>query len=90
MRNNDFVRQPAGSSIRVSPATRKRVGSLARRLRASSQQEVIDKALDILEHRLFWEGFDDEAKAYLNKFPREDVERGRFGNLSADGSKAAK
>ena len=90
MRDNGPVRQTAGSSIRVSPATRKRVGSLARRLSASSQQEVIDKALDVLEHRLYWEGFDDEAKAYLEKFPREDAERRRFGSLAPDGLKPAK
>ena len=41
---------------------------MARRLHASSQQEVVERALEALEHRLFWEGFDDEAQAYLEKF----------------------
>jgi len=81
----NWMAQPAASSIRVSSRVRRKVVQLARRLRASSQQEVVERALDTLEHRLFWEGFDDEAQAYLEKYPKETKERRRFGRLSADG-----
>ncbi len=77
--------RPRSSSIRVSSQLRRRVGHLARRLHTSSQQEVIDRALGALEHQLFWEGFDEEAKAYLEKYPQEAVERKRFGQVSGDG-----
>ena len=80
-----LMAQPTGSSIRVSSLVRRKVGQLARRLHASSQQEVVERALEALEHRLFWEGFDDEAQAYLEKYPQETKERRRFGRLSADG-----
>lgn len=73
------------SSIRVSPATRERVGLLASRLNLSSQQEVIEKALDRLEAATFWDGFDAEAAAYLTAFPQESAERKAFGGTSADG-----
>ena len=73
------------SSIRVSSQTRRRVGHIARRLHLSSQQEVIDKALDALEHRVFWEGFDEEARDYLAQYPQEMRERERFGQISGDG-----
>jgi hypothetical protein len=61
------------------------VSSLTRRLRAASHQEVIDKALDALEHIHFWAGFDDEARAYLRAHPGETAERERFGQVSRDG-----
>lgn len=77
----------AGSSIRVSPKTRRRVGHLARRLGAATHQQVIDNALDALERRLFWEGFDQEAKEYLDRYPAEAIERERFGHAAADGLK---
>ena len=78
----------SGSSIRVSPSTRKRVAALAVKLKASSQQDVIDQALDQLEHRVFWEGFEEEAKAYLASYPKERSERDRFAGTSSDGMKA--
>jgi hypothetical protein len=78
----------SGSSIRVSAATRKRVAGLARKLKASNQQDVIDQALDQLERRLFWEGFEEEAKAYLASYPKERTERDRFAGTSSDGMKA--
>jgi len=81
------MRHPAGSSIRVSPLTRKRVGELVVRLKAASQQEVLERALDSLEHRLFWEGFAEEARAYLAAYPQERNERKRFAGTSADGIK---
>jgi len=79
------VQRAKSSSIRVSTYTRRRVGHLARRLGALSNQEVIDKALDALERRLFWEGFDREAREYLARYPEETAERERFGCVSADG-----
>jgi hypothetical protein len=81
------MRRQSGVSIRVSSATRKRVGELAVRLKAASQQEVIDRAPDKLEHTLFWAGFDEEAKAYLAAYPREMQDRKRYGGTSADGMK---
>jgi hypothetical protein len=56
------MRRSSGSSIRVSPSTRKRVGDLVLRLKAASQQDVIDRALDKLEHSLFWEEFEKKPK----------------------------
>jgi hypothetical protein len=78
----------SGSSIRVSAATRRRVASLAKKLKASNQQDVIDQALNQLERRLFWEGFDEEAKSYLASYPKERKERDRFAGTSSDGMKA--
>jgi hypothetical protein len=78
------MRRPPGSSIRVSASTRKRVGDLTVKLKAASQQDVIDRALDNLEHSLFWEGFDEEAQAYLAAYPMEREERDRFAATSAD------
>jgi hypothetical protein len=69
----------------VSAGTRRRVGSLARRLQLSNQQQVIDRALDLLERNLFWEGFEQEAKAYLEAYPREEQERATFGQVAGDG-----
>src|SRR5579859_3195610 len=70
MQDNRIMQNPKGSSIRVSSVIRRRVGSLARRLKASSQEEVIDRALDALERAVFWQGFNDEAEAYLKKYPQ--------------------
>jgi hypothetical protein len=84
MHDNQCMQNPKGSSIRVSSVIRKRVGHLARRLKASSQEEVIDRALDALERAMFWEGFDGEAEAYLNKYPQEMTERNTFGQVSGD------
>ena len=81
------MRRPSGSSIRVSASTRKRVGQLAVLLKAASQQDVIDRALDRLEQALFWEGFDEEAKSYLAAYPQESQDRKRFGGTSADSMK---
>ena len=85
MRYNSRMARSTSSSIRVSSQTRRRVSHIARRLHASSQQDVIDRALDALEHRLFWEGFDGEAKAYLEQYPHEMLERRKFGQVSGDG-----
>lgn len=78
------MRGQSGSSIRVSAATRRRVSEIAKKLKAGSQQEVIDRALDQLEHRLFWEGFDEEARRYLEAAPEEMKERRVFGGTLAD------
>ena len=78
------MQNPKGSSIRVSSVIRRRVGSLARRLKTSSQEEVIDRALDALERAMFWHGFNDEAEAYLKKYPQELAERNTFGKVSGD------
>jgi hypothetical protein len=78
----------SGSSIRVSSSTRKRVVDLAAKLKASNQQDVIDRALDQLEHKVFWEGFEEEAKAYLASHPKEHAERDRYAGTSSDGMKA--
>lgn len=72
------------SSIRVSSGTRRRVGSLARRLKATSQEEVIDRALDALQRAIFWQGFEDEADSYLSKYTHESAERKIFGQISGD------
>ena len=77
----------SGSSIRVSSSTRKRVAVLVTKLKASSQQDVIDRALDQLERRVFWEGFEEEARAYLAVHPKERVERHRYAGTSSDGMK---
>jgi hypothetical protein len=79
------MQQSSTSSIKVSAVTRRRVSSLARRLKLSNQEQVIDRALDLLERSLFWEGFDDEAKAYLARYPQESNERMIFGQISGDG-----
>ena len=76
------------SSIRVSAATRKRVADLAVKLKASNQQDVIDQAINQLEHRVFWEGFEEEAKAYLASYPKERAERDRYAGTSSDGVQA--
>ena len=78
------MRRQSSSSIRVSASTRKRVGDLAVKLEVSSQQDVIDRALDKLEHSLFWEGFEEEARAYLAAYPQERNERDRYAGTSAD------
>jgi hypothetical protein len=78
------MRSTSGSSIRVSASTRRRVGDLAVKLKASSQQDVIDRALDKLEHGLFWDGFEEEAQAYLAAYPREQDERNRYAGTSAE------
>lgn len=72
----------SGSSIRVSSHTRKRVVELARRMRAANQQELIERALDRLERQLFWEGFEEEATAYLKAYPGERAERDQHGRIS--------
>ena len=77
-------------SIRVSSLTRRRVGSLTRRLKASNQEEVISRALDALERTVFWAGFDAEAQSYLSKYSRELAERKTFGQTSADGMRPGK
>lgn len=77
--------RPVSSSIRVSGRTRQRVSDIAERLRASTQQEVIEKALDALEESLFWEGFDEEADRYIHSYPEEEAERKRFEGTMADG-----
>ena len=43
------------------------------------------RALDALERAIFWQGFDSEAEAYLNKNPQELAERNTFGQVSGDG-----
>jgi hypothetical protein len=78
----------SGSSIRVSATTRKRVARLAVKLKASNQQDVIDQALDQLEQKVFWEGFEEEAKAYLASYSKERAERDRYAGTSSDGMKA--
>jgi predicted transcriptional regulator len=83
------MQNPKVSSIRVSSITQKRVGSLARRLKASSQEEVIGRALDALEQVEFWRGFDSEAEAYLGQFPQEQAERNTFGRVSSDGMRSS-
>jgi hypothetical protein len=85
MRDNHLVTRSAASSVRVSARTSRRVGELARRLGASTLQQVIDRALDALERRIFWEGFDQEAPDYLKRYPAEAVERERFGHPSPAG-----
>jgi hypothetical protein len=82
------MNRSSGSSIRVSAATRKRVADLVVKLKASNQQDVIDRALEQLEHRVFWEGFEEEAKAYLASYPKERAERDRYAGTSSDGVKA--
>jgi hypothetical protein len=74
------VRRISGSSIRVSPSTLKRVADLSVRLKASPD-EVIDRALDKLEHGLFWKGFEEEAQAYLAAYPMERQERDRYAGI---------
>ena len=49
-----------------------------------SQREAVDRALDKLEHSLFWEGFEEEARAYLAAYPQERSERDRYAGTSAD------
>jgi hypothetical protein len=49
---------------------------------------VIDRALDQLEYKVFWEGFEEEAKAYLASHPKERAERDRYAGTSSDGMKA--
>lgn len=78
------MRGQSESSIRVSAATRSRLREIARNLKAGSQQEVIDRALDQVEHRLFWEGFDQEARGYLEAAPEEEKERRAFSATLAD------
>ena len=78
----------SGSSIRVSATTRKRVALLAVKLKASNQQDVVDRALDQLEDKVFWEGFEEEAEAYLASYPKERAERDRYAGTSSDGMKA--
>jgi predicted transcriptional regulator len=74
----------SGSSIRVSSSTRKRVALLAAKLKAGSRQDAIDQALDQLEHKVFWEGFEEEAKAYMASYPEERAERNRYAATSSD------
>jgi hypothetical protein len=78
----------SGSSIRVSATTRKRVALLAVKLKACNQQDVVDRALDQLEDKVFWEGFEEEAEAYLASYPKERTERDRYAGTSSDGMKA--
>lgn len=77
----------SSSSIRVSSDTRRRIAELARRTGAGSQQGVIQRALDKLEQQLFWEGFDEEATAYLKAHPGERTERDRYGRIAGDALK---
>jgi hypothetical protein len=74
------MRRISRNSIRVSPSTIKRVADLSVRLKAT-RQEVIDRALDKLEHSLFWEGFEEEAQAYLAAYPMERQERDRYARI---------
>ena len=80
----------ATSSIRVSAATRKRVGQLATRLHFSSQEEVLELALRRLERDFFWEGFDQEARAYLEAHPGEPAERASYAGTAGDRSRRAR
>jgi len=54
-------------------------------MKAASQQDVIERALNKLEHSLFWEGFEEEARAYLAAYPEERDERRRYAGTSTDG-----
>jgi len=45
-------------------------------------REVVD---DQLEHKTFWEGFEEEAKTYLASYPKERAERDRYAGTSSDG-----
>jgi hypothetical protein len=57
----------------------------------ASQQEVINRALTELENRLFWEGFDEEAREYRESYAAgEERERRAFAGTSGDGRKAKK
>jgi predicted transcriptional regulator len=80
----------ATSSIRVSAATRKRVGQLASHLHVSSQEEVLELALRRLEREVFWEGFDQEACAYLEAHPGEQAERASYSGTALDRSRRAR
>lgn len=60
------------------------------KLHASSQQEVIDRELDQLEQTLFWEGFEQEAKAYLAAYRQEETHRTSYAGTSGDGLKGGK
>jgi hypothetical protein len=78
------MKPSTGSSIRVSPAARKRIATSVGHLQVKNQQEVSGRALDHLEHYLFWQGFDDEAKKYLAQYPQEKEERRRFSATASD------
>jgi hypothetical protein len=56
-------------------------------LKLNNQEQVLDRALGMLERSLFWDGFNDEAKAYLQRYPQEADERAVFGQVSGDGSR---
>ena len=51
------------------------------------RRDSVKTRRDALKRRLFWKGFDQEAKEYLNRYPAEAIERERFGRASADGLK---
>lgn len=73
------------TTVRVSPETNEKLNKLAERL-GSSKRTVIDQALAALEKQLFWEGWDEEAAAYLATHESlEERERESFAGTHRDG-----
>jgi predicted transcriptional regulator len=74
-----------GRTVRIDIETNERLNKLAQRL-GSNKREVIEQALDAPEKQLFWQGWDEEAAAYLAAHgEREERERGSFAGTLRDG-----
>jgi len=54
-------------TVQVSRRTHRRLSHLSKRL-GESPEEVIARGLDAVERELFWEGGDEEAAAYLERY----------------------
>jgi predicted transcriptional regulator len=72
------------TTVRISVETNERLNRLAQRL-GSNKRAVIDQALDALEKQLFWQGWDEEATAYLTVCGEiEERERENFAGTLRD------
>jgi hypothetical protein len=76
---------PQTMTVRISPETNERLTKLAQRLGAN-KRTIINQALDALERQLFWNGWDEEATAYLSSYGQlEERERATFAGTNQDG-----
>jgi predicted transcriptional regulator len=75
----------AAATIRITKPTHRRLRRLSKTLR-EPHDKVIARGLDAIERELFWEGWDEEAAAYLERYGKlESEERESFSGTVADG-----
>ncbi len=72
-------------TLRIPEPTSARLSHLAEVLREPCDR-VLERALDAIEREIFWEGWNEEAAAYLEHHgEQEAAERAVFAGTLADG-----